>query len=225
MKQPGPDDVVYPGDSDRITVIGRTGSGKTQGALWLLAHRSYTSRPWVLLDFKREGLIGDLPRVQEMRLDDKAPKKPGLYVVRPHPGQDDEVEALLWQLWERENIGLYVDEGYMIDKRSAAFQALLTQGRAKQIPVIMLTQRPVEVTRFAFSEADYLQLYGLTDERDRKTVRSFMPMDIDVPLPPFHSYWYDAKRNRKFVLQPAPGRDTIIDTFRGRIETPARRFF
>jgi hypothetical protein len=112
----------------------------------------------------------------------------------------------------------------MIGPRSPAFQAILTQGRSKGIPVIMLTQRPIWVTRFAFSEADYIQLFQLTDRRDTKLVKEFMPLPIDADLPgPYYSWWWDNGRNFKAVLAPVPDREEILDAFyeRGRPERRA----
>jgi hypothetical protein len=167
------------------------------------------------MDFKREEFLNSIPGIKHIELSSKAPKKPGLYIVHPNPNEQDEVETFLWKLWAHENVGLYIDEGYMIPARSPAFQAILTQGRSKHIPLITLTQRPAWLTRFAFSEADYIQLFKLTDKRDLKLVSLFMPMPIEKPLPgPYYSYWYDNARNYGAVLSPVPERDAILKTFR-----------
>ena len=215
--------IRYPDDSQRITIIGKTGSGKTQGAAWLLSNRSYTSKPWIVLDYKYDELLGSIAGTKEFEIGSKVPKSPGLYMVHPNKSDEDGVEKLLWKIWERENVGLYIDEGYMIPDRSEAFQAILTQGRSKRIPVIMLTQRPAWVTRFAFSEADYIQLFQLTDTRDIKVVKQFMPLPIDRPLPaPYYSWWWDNARGYKAVLQPVPNRDSILATFHDRIGAKRR---
>jgi hypothetical protein len=215
--------LILPTDTQRITIIGKTGSGKTQGAVWLLAKRSYTTKPWIIFDYKYEQLLNDIPGTREIDVSDKPPKKPGLYIVHPTPADTDAVEALMWQIWQREHIGIFVDEGYMISPRSPAFQAILTQGRSKVIPVIMLTQRPAWVTRFAFSEADYIQLFQLTDTRDAKIVKQFMPLPIETALPaPYYSWWWDNARNYKAVLQPVPDATTILDVFHRRLIQPRR---
>ena len=214
----------WPDDSQRLTVIGKTGSGKTQGSAWQLSGRSYTSKPWLVFDFKYDDLLGQIPGTKEHAIGAKLPKKPGIYLVHPKPGDDEQVEELLWKIWERENIGIYIDEGYMIDLRSPAFQAILTQGRSKKIPMIMLTQRPAWVTRFAFSEADFIQFYSLTDTRDIKTVKQFMPLPIEQRLPElYYSWWWDNARNYKAVLQPAPDRETILQRFRERLQPGNRK--
>lgn len=209
--------LAVPRDDQRITVIGKTGSGKTQAGLWLLSNRSYTQRPWIVLDFKRETLIGAVPGRQYLGLNDKIPKHPGLYIVQPNPSDEEEVEDLLWRIWHRERVGVFIDEGYMLSARSPGFQAILTQGRSKSIPVIHLTQRPAWVTRFAFSEADYIQLFQLTDTRDHKTVKQFMPLPIEEPLPQYWSWWWDNGRNIKRVLRPVPDATTILDRFHDRL--------
>jgi hypothetical protein len=214
---------LVPDDSKRVTIIGKNGSGKTQGAAWLLAHRSYTSRPWIIFDYKYEELLNAIPGTREIDVSEKLPKHPGLYIVHPNPDQAEAVERMMWAIWAKERIGVYVDEGYMIGQRSPSFQAILTQGRSKSIPVIMLTQRPAWVTRFAFSEADYVQLFQLTDTRDQKIVRQFMPLPIENPLPgPYYSWWWDNGRNYKAILQPVPDRNTILDTFHSRLVQPRR---
>jgi hypothetical protein len=216
--------LILPNDSQRITIIGKTGSGKTQGAAWLLAGRSYATRPWIVFDFKYDPLLAGLPGIKEIGVGERhVPKRPGLYVTHPTPADSEAVEDMLWRIWERERIGIYVDEGYMIPARSPAFQAILTQGRSKSVPVIMLTQRPAWVTRFAFSEADFIQLFQLTDTRDAKIVKQFMPLPIEAKLPaPYYSWWWDNARDFKAVLQPVPQKDTILDMFHRRLFQPRR---
>jgi hypothetical protein len=216
-------EIKFPNDTQRLTVIGKTGSGKTQFAAWQLSERSITKKPWIVFDFKRDDLLNEITGSHHIGVEEKLPKHPGLYLVHPTPAETENVEKLLWKIWEKENIGVYIDEGYMISDRSPGFQAILTQGRSKHIPVIMLTQRPAWVTRFAFSEADYISLFALTDTRDQKIVKQFMPMPIETRLPaPYYSWWYDSPRHYKAVLQPAPDRGHILNSFHERLTKPRR---
>lgn len=218
-----PPGLVWPDDRQRLTVIGKTGSGKTQGATWNLARRSYDKQPWVVFDFKYDELLNEIPGTRDLDIKSRLPKRPGLYLTHPGPADAEAVEDMLWRIWDREHVGVYIDEGYMISAHSAAFQAILTQGRSKRVPVIMLTQRPAWVTRFAFSEADYIQLYQLTDTRDAKVVKQFMPLPIEQRLPgPYYSWWWDNARNFKAVLQPVPSKSTILNTFHKRLIQPKR---
>jgi len=102
---------VLPGASDRSIIIGGTGTGKTVAGAWLLSKQRFDKRPWIALDFKDEVLwdkVGD-PPMRELRLG-TVPKKLGLYRVIVNPGQEDELEQYLWDIWERGNVGLFCDD-------------------------------------------------------------------------------------------------------------------
>lgn len=213
-----------PDDSQRLSIMGKTGSGKTVAAAWHLSRRSFDTKPWVIFDFKGDGLIGDIEDTGAKEIDlSSPPKKPGLYVVRPRPDQTEEVERFLWQVWKQEKTGLYFDEGYMIGNRCAPFNAILTQGRSKEIPMITLAQRPAWLSRFVFSEADFFQIFWLNDFRDRKTVQSFIPASLENRLADYNSLWYDVSRDQVVVLSPVPETTVILDTFHDRL-APKKRF-
>lgn len=180
-------------------MLGATGSGKTQAGLWHLSKRNFDAMPWIIIDYKRDESICALPAKEIGQ--NRCPKSPGLYVIHPLP--DDDIENMLWSIWQRENVGLFIDEGYMIGRNSKAFNAILTQGRSKHIPVIMLSQRPSWISRFCFSEAEFFQVFRLTDERDRKTVESFLPESLER-LPEYHSTYYDVGKNEQVILSPTP---------------------
>ncbi|HXE42611.1 MAG TPA: hypothetical protein VN516_06265, partial [Candidatus Baltobacteraceae bacterium] len=145
------------------------------------------SIPWVIFDYKKDSTIASL---ETYPLDFKTMEPGKLYRVAPMPN-DPNVEPILWQLWERGNVGIFIDESYMMPT-DGAINAILTQGRSKSVPVIALTQRPVFVPRFFFTEADFFQTFWLNDARDRKTVTSFQPAETEERLPQFHSYYYDS---------------------------------
>jgi hypothetical protein len=203
----------FPNPTNRTAIVGSTGSGKSQFATWLLSTRNIDVRPWVIIDPKGDDLIGELPCEEIMR-GEKPPREPGLYVMRPLPGTDDAwLEQFLWQCWSQEDIGIYIDEGYMIPRYSKAFQALLTQGRSKNIEMIMLSQRPVRCHPMMFSESDYLVVFRLNKPQDRETMQDAMSMNINKRLPEYNSYWYDVGRDKGFTLKPAPDRDDIVEAF------------
>jgi hypothetical protein len=211
-----------PNDSQRLTMYGQTGTGKTIAGLWHLSHRSYTRRPWVLFDFKGDEHIAQIPYAEEIGLK-HPPKQRGIYIVRPVPEADEEaVEDFMWQIWRRENMGVFIDEGYMVGRGNGAFQALLTQGRSKSIPMITLSQRPVWMNRFTISEADFHQVFRLADQSDRDTVQRFIPHDVQGRLPEYHSYYYDVGQDSLTKLKPVPDMDEILQTFEDRLHKPTR---
>lgn len=210
-------DFQLPKADEHTSIIGRTGSGKTQQGAWLLSQADLHRRPHVIIDYKGDDLLNEIDGVRELSLKDTA-KKPGLYIVHIMPGDDDEVENFLWNIWKQENTGLYIDEGYMIDKYSRAFNSLLTQGRSKKVSVTCLTQRPTACSRFIFSEASHISLFHLNDVRDYKTVQGFAPVNIEDQLPEFHAHWYNVKKNKKYLLRPVPDRDTILSYFADKLK-------
>jgi hypothetical protein len=200
----------FPGGDSRTTVLGATGSGKSTCGAFMLAHQRFDRRPWVIVDFKREIIFDRVgfPPITELTLDARPPKKGGLYLVSPRPGQDDQLEAFLWRIWERENCGLYVDEAALMPGGDA-FPAILQQGRSKRIPVIACSQRPVNVARGLFSEASFICLYRMLDKRDYQTVEGFTPADMAEPLPPFHWHWYDVAKHRHLLMAPVPHPEAV----------------
>lgn len=209
--------IELPRYDKRTAIIGSTGSGKTVFAIWLLSTRDFHVRPWVIFDFKGDELIEAI-NPQEINVYGPPPKKPGLYVVRPIPERDDAaVERFLWNCWARGSIGIYVDEGYMLGTRNAALNACLTQGRSKHIEMMILSQRPVWMSKFVFSESNYFCIMNLTLEQDRKYVEGYVgghPINL---LPKYHSLWYEADGQKGTVLKPVPGRDELLARFERRL--------
>jgi hypothetical protein len=207
----------FPGDQERISIIGATGSGKTHAALWHLSKRNYDIKPWIIYDFKYDDLIGSIEGTQEITLAGPIPERPGIYVVHPGPGDEENVEAHMWQIWNHENIGVYIDEGYMVGNNNKAFRALLTQGRSKHIPMITLSQRPVWMDRFVFSESEFFQVFRLQHQGDIKKIGEYIPHDITRRLPLRNSYYYDATEDKLVILGQVPDRENLLSTFDSKL--------
>lgn len=214
----------FPTDRQRVAVIGSNGTGKTQFAFWLLSVADFTSKPWIIFNYKKDDLLCSVDRIKEIEIGE-IPKHPGIYNIFPRPRVDDAaVENLMEQIYQRENIGCYFDEGYMVPDK-AAFPAILTQGRSKRIPSIILTQRPSWISRFVFSEANHYALFHLSDADDRKTMRRFMPDNVDLtrPLPKYHSWYYTVGESDALALAPVPDADTLRDTIDSRLAPQTKR--
>lgn len=221
-----------PTRKQRITIVGRTGTGKTVAAMWHLSNMPLDSMPFVLFDFKGDEHLNSIPHLQEIDYT-KVPKKKdhGIFILhplpqeaeRPRPNEPSDVEKYIWRLWERENVGIVCDEGYMMGNNKA-FEAVLTQGRSKRMPMIICAQRPAWLSRFVFSEADFFQVFHLNDERDRKTVQAFVPKiyeGIDT-LKEHHSFYYDVGKNRLDNFGPVPSPKEIHDIFDEKLEKRRR---
>jgi DNA helicase HerA-like ATPase len=208
---------TLPNGENRTVVMGATGTGKTVLAAYLLARSNFNLRPWVILDYKGEILFDEvgMPPLIELKLG-RLPKKKGIYICSPNPGDDEGVEDMLWKIWDHENIGVFVDEASLLPKKNA-FKAILRQGRSKRVPVIACTQRPVDVDREVFTEASYMAIFRQQDERDYKIIQGFtQKSNIRETLPPHHSYWYDVAKNSMTVLQPCPSPSKVAELIRDR---------
>lgn len=207
-----------PTNSQRLAVVGRTGSGKTVFSTWALSLAPFDRQPYVIVDYKRDQLIGAIDRIEEISLKE-IPKKPGLYRVVPLPHEETEVNEWLWKIWERGKTGLYFDEMYNVPdpQKRSALRAVLTQGRSKRIPVIGVSQRPAWISRFLFSEADFFACFHLNTTEDVQRIGSFMPNDVGARLPPYHAHWYDVSRDTALTLSPVPSEESILQRFDERL--------
>ena len=213
--------IRLPRPSDRIAIIGRTGSGKTQAAVWHLSQQNIDRMPWIVLDYKNDVLINDIAKAQYIYFSSPVPKLPGIYILSLLPGQEEELEEYLWKVWERGGIGIYTDEGYMVGK-SKAFEACLTQGRSKKIPMITLSQRPSWISKFVFSEANFFQVFHLNDREDRKAVQRFIPASIEKRLPEYHSRYYDVDKDVLAEFAPVPPADKLLADIDAKLPSPKR---
>lgn len=220
MREAADKSVRLPGPTHKLAIVGRTGSGKTVAAVWHLSNADFDVRPWVILDYKNDELINRIERAEIIEYDE-LPSEPGIYILKVRPGEEDKVSDWFKRVWERENLGVLVDEGYMVDARDEWFNACLTQGRSKQISMIILSQRPVWLSRFVFSETDFFQVFDLTHSDDFKKVRQYVRDDerqqLDKPLSNFHSFYYDVGRRRLETFGPVPEENRILETIDERL--------
>jgi hypothetical protein len=207
--------------NDRVAIVGRNGSGKSHLAAFFLSEMPLLSRPHYLIDYKGEALFNSIRKASHTHLPGKLPTSPGLHMIHVGPGfdQEDAIEDCLWQMWRRGDCSITVDESYMLPDREA-YRAVLTQGRSKNIQVFALTQRPVFVPRFVFSEANSYAVFALNDRRDRQVVATFMrdcgkgeDHDLDERLKPFWFIWYDCRTDKTTLVEPCPQAAEILEKF------------
>jgi hypothetical protein len=214
--------MLSPNDTQRHAIYGMTGSGKTTFALWQLAQRSYDRMPWIIVDFKRDKLIRKIPRIEEISVYEKPPRWRGLYVVRPDPAdvEDDSVTQFFYDIWKREKTGVLIDECYMIKRYDPALRALLTQGRSKRIPMIVLSQKPSWISPFIHSESEFKSVFFLQMPEDIKRVQEWLPPREDMhpgSLPPHESYWYCLPSREFAHFGPCPDENAVLDMFDDKV--------
>lgn len=214
--------VEFPGPQDRTLVCGRTGSGKTTFAEWLLSGHNFDTQPALILNTKADPSINEIAAlgtgengIHLIGVDD-TPGDRGLYIVTPRPHERDEVDDMLMRVWEKQNCLVFVDEVYMLGLNPKGFNACLTQGRTRNIPMIICTQRPAWCSGFVFTESDYVALFNLQRRADRIKIGEVVPVDKNYRLPPYHSYWYTVKPDKLVTFSPVPNKPAILDVFRAK---------
>lgn len=206
--------VDLPGNMDRLTELGATGTGKTVGALFQLSKKDFKELPWIILDFKREDFGG----IKAKKIKYDVPDDSGLYIIQPRLDEKKELQDFLWKVWDSHGIGVYVDEAYMIEYMGAnePYIAILTQGRSKHIPMINLAQRPAWVSRFVLSEAQYIQIFDLSDLRDWEVLENYIPYPLKS-LPQFFSWYWDVRKKELVSFSPVPPKQEIISALNKKL--------
>jgi hypothetical protein len=170
----------------------------------------WADMPVTIVDPKHSKLIAKLD-AQEIKVTDRPPSTPGLYVIRPFPGDDDAaLTEYLLRVWQQENHGTYFDEMLDLGPRNKGFRRLLSQGREKNCPMIYCTQRPRWVDTYAFTEADFVGSFHLVKREDRITVDNFAPGYSQKRLNDYHCYWYSVSEDKGVILNPCPPEGLIL---------------
>lgn len=206
----------FPGQEDRTLVVGRTGSGKTTGGIWLLTGCNFDVQPWLILNTKSDASINEIAAIKGVKTIsvNDTPGDKGLYIVNPLPSEQEELNALLHRVWAKTNCGIFADEIYMLGLNSSGLNACLTQGRSRRIPMIICSQRPAWCSKFVFSESDYVMLFNLQRLEDRKTIGGLVPVDKNYRLAKHCSYWYNVADDRLLQFGPVPNSAANLKTFR-----------
>lgn len=208
--------VALPGPDTRSVFIGSTGSGKTQAAVWLLSTCDYNNRPWFIVDPKGEKLFIELEKkgAIEIAIDEnELPTEPGIYIVRPLPGENELLTDFFKRIYYQENCGVFIDEATMMTKNDIWFRALLTQGRGKEIQLIICTQRPSWLDNYIFTEASFFALFRLNSLDDQKKMRIYLGGLTPDDLPRYHWLWYIVNDQRHVTFTPVPDASKIIAGF------------
>lgn len=224
-----------PADDERTLILGDTGGGKTQFGGFLLSKQNFKRKRWIITDYKGDELLNSIERAREIDVGE-IPKKPGLYISHPRPTDegDDAVEQWLWDIWDEENVGLYIDEGALIPnaRTKGAFASIAIQGRSKRIPTITLSQRPVDISRYTVSQSSHIIMFPLMDQREIDAATNVVPKDFPTWIPPeyksqgdlpkYHSRWYRVNDRSRYVLRPVPEADEIRDDIDSQLEPKLR---
>lgn len=188
-----------------------TGSGKTVGALSMLAVRMKNNPeiPWVIIDHKRDPNIKKLP-AERLSVGARFLPSRGLYVVQPNIRGNDraELEGMLERMFKAKNWGVFVDEGHLMGK-SPAINDILVAGRANRVVVMFCAQRAQNIDPFVWSQSTFYRVYQLQTGLDVKRFNENFPVKYFEPEE-HHSHYYDGTQRKVFYLGPSPDLPEII---------------
>jgi hypothetical protein len=198
----------------RAIVSGRTGSGKTSLARFLMQHRN--NQHWVILNPKHTAGYKDMPDAVvlnhwDAKKFDKKINKHRFVLLNfateelNHAFMDD---VLLYLHETYDNIGFCCDELYYLHNNGEAGKGLigiLTRGRERNQTFLGLVQRPKRISLFCFSESDYAVAMALNLEGDRKRmVEATGDSTFIAPLPKYHWRWYNVDTDTSQLWAPVP---------------------
>lgn len=149
-----------------IGVVGRTGSGKT----YLIARLAQLREYVVILRTKpdKNTFPGFVKVKKAAAMDHHAAKK--LLLEPEYRYQAIEGYKMLDKAWMQGGWTVIIDENWYAEQQLGLRDyviRLLTQGRSKDISVIVGMQRPVDISRFALSEITHLFTFRV-EGRDLK---------------------------------------------------------
>lgn len=163
----------------RAIISGRTGSGKSTLGCWLL-NRSL--QHWVIFNPKctdaydrlsnSETINGfDENKISKSLIDNQFT----IINFKPDESTHEFMDACVQYFHDAyDNIGLCIDELYTLHggnaKAGSGLTAWLTRGRERKQSFLGLTQRPAWISRFCYSESDYIGSMVLTMIDDRKSL-------------------------------------------------------
>jgi hypothetical protein len=184
----------------RAVIAGRTGSGKTSLAKYLIERRS--RQHWVILNPKHTAGYKTLPDANV--LDGWDAKKFAKSIIkhrntvlnfRTSELNHDFMDSVLLYIHETyDNIGILCDELYYLHKNGEAGDGLiglLTRGRERKQTFLGLVQRPKRISLFVFSESDYIVGMALNLKGDReRMVEATGDKGFIERLPKYLWRWY-----------------------------------
>jgi len=198
----------------RALISGRTGTGKSTLACWFLLR---SNQHWIIFNPKLTSAYKTLPDSHvitkfDSRALDASIKRHKFTVLNfsTENAVFEFMDAVLLYLHENyENIGILADELYTLHTGNAragdGLIAYLTRGREKRQSFLGLTQRPAWLSKFLFSESDYIGALDLRLPEDRKRLFDMTGQGaFKTDLQSHHWLWYIVATDTITLFGPVP---------------------
>ena len=186
--------------SDRLFIVGQTGSGKSYLARELLNRTDYVVvvDPKHMFSWEAGKQYDDIyTSVKEL---DQHWEGPAAAIYRPSQAElYAGCNALFAWAWKQGNILVYIDEAYdlMVGGRSGYWlQKCMKQGRQKRLGIWCGSQRPAFVDLSLITEAQHFLVGFLAMPQDRKRMADVAHPSLRDAIPPEYHFWYVGPETR-----------------------------
>lgn len=194
------------GNSDRVFLVGTTGSGKTALARALLCNRPDV----VIVDPKAgfEWTGKHSPKVKGITTYDErdvlAWEGPAPIIYRPSIEMAASGLAWFWSwVWHRSHTLVYIDEVSMLCPRRGVIPTGLAravqQGRQREIAVWSATQRPANIPIPLISESEHVFAFRLRNPDDLKRIADYTSPEVRTNPVGGHDFYYKNDRDTTLV--------------------------
>jgi len=159
------------GPTDRTTIVGRTGSGKTTLALTLVGgYRALViiDPKWRITLARTITVLGSAAEFAQVY-----PQRSTRVIYRPDPENKEhgDVDDVIRRVLAYGRTCLEINEAMGLSTPQSilpSYMRAMTQGRELYVPVVSETQRPTGIHNVILSEAEHVFIFDLAVGSDRK---------------------------------------------------------
>lgn len=193
---------------ERWAIVGKSGTGKSVFARWIDYQYFKANWPVVIIDPKRryvDAALGDEFSMDPAKSTIARPWKNTEGIFNPEakvqvylptfPALKDPIlDKLLFSLLDRGGVVCHIEDITQVANESASptgLQALLTDGRAAEVVMLILAQRPVGIPRNMIDQAENFVFFRMPDIDDRTRASKILgDKRVEQVILPKRYFWY-----------------------------------